>query len=277
MKSAVIITCNSDLFIGIQLGHIYKHFDRIVIVDGPSMPSKETRGDGRRLTKGRPRSTDNTIEIIQNTSDPDGKIKLISNKSPWISKTHKFNAALAEISPGVIWQIDCDEFYYHQTYEEVFRYLDAFPRFTDIEFYAYHFWSSPELHCGIDWNRWGNMIPWRRVFRFYGRESWERHEPPRMTRPGPNILLNRDSTIKRGWIMFHYGYCMMRQFKDREIYYNLPSGRLTDELNSFRAGKSVPRELFHIDKPHPIPTSFLYDEGTRNLHGTLQGAALKGS
>lgn len=275
MNSAIIITCNAEFFIGVQLKHIYDVFDLIVIVDGPSMPSKETRGDGRRLTGNHPFSTDKTLEIIRSFPDPKKKIKLISRPSPWISKTHKFNEALKVISPGWIWQIDADEFYHQFDYARILQFLAGTKKYTDVEFYAYHFWPEPDYHCVVSDKEWGNLIPWRRVFKYTGQEQWERHEPPRMIRRSPNFLLPRESTKRMGIMMYHYGYCSWIQFSQREIYYGLSPGTLTSELENLNLETNHPHKLVPFSGKHPIDTSFIYEYEPGNLHGNMRRTAVK--
>lgn len=244
-------------------------------MDGPSMPSRETSGDGRLLTNGKPHSTDSSLGTIRCFDDPKKKIRLITSGSPWISKTHKFNAALKEIDPGWCWQIDADEFYHHETYTSLFAYLRAYPKLTDVEFFAYHFWGSPDYHCEVDRTEWGNQIPWRRLFRFTGNEYWERHEPPRMCRRTPNFLLTRESTQKLGFMLYHYGYVTVDQFRQREIYYRLPSGSLTGELKGYDYTGKCSHRLSRFMGTHPIDIGFLYETRTRNLHGDLHRTAVK--
>lgn len=99
-RSAIIIVCNGEPYIRLQLEHVYDLVDEIIIAEGPQ---------DKHFSKiiGSNRSTDGTIDTIKKFPDPSKKITLIHtncNKNKMVAKANK-------ICRGeYIYQIDVDEF-----------------------------------------------------------------------------------------------------------------------------------------------------------------------
>lgn len=260
--TATIISCNSFPFITRNILHIYPYFDRIIVVDGPSAPGPgQAGGDGRRLTDGKPYSTDGTLEALKNIKDfvdKENKVKIIQSSFPWPGKTAKFNAALKQTLEGYIWQFDCDEFYHPKDIVSIQDMLRKDSRISRVEFYAYHFWPDFQHHCKICPDVWGNQTPWRRIFRYKKGFRWIRHEPPVMAQGMTQKVIDRDMT--NPIYMYHYGYCRQDQFRKREIFYGLKKGTLTREREQWEHGKplkSSAGELEVFTGKHPIEVESL--------------------
>jgi len=249
MTSAITIVCNGALTIGKCLEHHAPLFDRWIVVDGPSLPSRETSGDGRRLTGGLPYSTDRTVEIVREFSKRHPNVVLLTHPTPWPSKVAKFNSALRMLSPGVVWEIDSDEFWFPQDIERVSqRMLNE--GYSDAEFFARHFWGDTNHHTPLKIGVWGNEPAWRRAFLFNSNNYFVSHEPPRMNRK--ETLLTRDDTLAMGVVLYHYGYVDRKQYEARERYYGLQPGQLTGEYDQWKKdGTGCPHQLTEFKGTHP--------------------------
>lgn len=260
---AITITCNSALFIEKNLEHHYKHFDRIIVVDGPSLPGvRETTGNGERLTGGKPHSTDGTVDLVRSFQRSHPNVVLITNKRSWPGKASKFNAALKHLQPGYVWQIDCDEFWMDEDIKKLKQFTEKSPGFTDFEFYSLNRWGDAHHITKMDPKAWGNSTIWRRVFKFHPGDAWKTHEPPRMQRSVPERVLRRTETLKMGIFLHHYGYCVRSQFEQREKFYGLKPGELTGPLDQWRENKplaSVAGELVPYRGRNPIDIDFLHE------------------
>lgn len=246
-----------------NLAHHYHHFDKWIVVDGPALPKNyETSGDGRRLTGGRPYSTDGTTEMVSEFKKSHPNVVLLRKNRPWNGKVEMFNAALALIDDGYVWQIDVDEFWHHKTIDHMKGFLERNPDYTEVETWAYHYWGDPFHHCRIDKTAWGNKEPWRRVFKIRKGEIFSRHEPPRIRRSERNNVLTREKAWAMGFHFHHFGYVMKQQFIDRERFYGLKSGELVNPLMEWRKHRpnhSVAGHLEMVRVPQPIETSFMYE------------------
>lgn len=263
--SATIISCNANLFIGRLLQHIYPHFDRIVVVDGPSLPWKPwERGNGTRLTEGKTHSTDGTVEVVklfQLRKDPDRKVFLIQKNRAWCGKTEKFNDALSLIEPGYIFQIDSDEFFFHKDYVILQKFLRENPTFTDVEFLGRHFWGDPFHHFQMQVGKWGNNPPWRRVFKYDRGNVWRSHEPPRMNKGRPERILSWKQTYDMGIQLYHFGYVHRSQLVQKEQFYAIP-GQIINEWDQWQTTKHSKVSggtLEEYHGPWPINIDFLLE------------------
>ena len=99
-RSALMIVCNGEPYVGLQLKHIYNIVDEIVIAEGPQ------DGHFAKLIKSK-RSNDGTIQTIKKFPDPDKKITLIHtncDKNKMVAKANRL------CHGKYIYQIDVDEF-----------------------------------------------------------------------------------------------------------------------------------------------------------------------
>jgi hypothetical protein len=111
-RSVIIIVVNGEPFIRLQLEHLYKLVDQIVIAEGPDRPLS-------RILKSK-RSTDNTIKIIKEFPDPDNKITLIHTNCDKNTMTGEAN----KLCKGeFIYQADVDEFLDEKTIDAAFAVL----------------------------------------------------------------------------------------------------------------------------------------------------------
>ncbi|MFW6130376.1 MAG: glycosyltransferase [Atribacterota bacterium] len=111
-RSAIIIVCNGQPFIKLQLEHIYNIVDEIIVVEGPDKFYQ-------KIIKSK-RSNDGTIKIIKTFPDPDNKIKLIHtncNKNQMVAEGNKL------CNGEFIYQVDVDEFLPHSVIDTAFKKL----------------------------------------------------------------------------------------------------------------------------------------------------------
>lgn len=269
--TAFTICCQAALTIEQCVRHHAPLFDRYVVVEGAAMRCRsQPRGDGRWLTGGRPNSTDGTVEILRQLEKEFDNIRVIYAKKVWNGKLEMVNTAMAHAVPGLLWQIDSDEYWKTHDVLKMNQYMESETHFTDAEFWAFHFWSSPFLHTELKPTAWGNMVPWRRLFRFSKGDKALSHEPPIMHRQRQEVVARRTQTSRLGVYLFHYGYCLREQFEQREKFYKLKTGELTGPLDSFRDGSSGSPAgiLKHFTGHHPIDVSPFVNEtcSRRNMH-----------
>lgn len=139
-RSAIIIVCNGEPFIELQLKHIYNIVDEIIIVEGPDYHYE-------KLIKSK-RSIDNTINIIKNFPDPSNKIKLIHtncDKNTMVAKGNKL------CNGKYIYQIDIDEFISHKMINMAFDALknnNGQPTTIMVPERWYYKWYDTHLSSG---------------------------------------------------------------------------------------------------------------------------------
>jgi hypothetical protein len=267
--TAFTIVLNGALTIEQCIRHHAPLFDRYVVVEGAAMRCKsQPRGDGRWLTGGKKNSTDGTVEILQRLEDEIPNLKVIYAKKVWNGKLEMFQEALNHTDYGLVWQIDSDEYWRPSDVSKMNRYMESETHFTDAEFWAFHFWSSPFLHTELKPTAWGNIVPWRRLFRFSKGDSALSHEPPLMRRRNKDVVARRTQTSSMGVYLFHYGYCLREQFRQREVFYNLKEGELTQELDAFLGGCGSPPcgALVEYKRQHPISIDFLLEKRNMLAH-----------
>lgn len=251
-STAFTIVLNGALTIEACIRHHAPLFDRYIVVEGAALPGHDNaRGDGRRLTEGKPNSTDGTVEILKQLEKEFDNLKVIYAKDCWAGKTAQCNAALEHALPGILWQIDADEFYKPRQMEDVKSCLEQFPETTAVEFWAYGFWPDTDHHCVWAEGEWQNNPPWRRVFIYKKGQHFLSHEPPRMNQTNELVLLRHVTRLIPVYL-YHYGYVHRSQFEQREIYYAMKPGSLTDEYDRFFATGESPRQLVKFTGQHPI-------------------------
>jgi hypothetical protein len=126
-----------------------------------------------------------------------------------------------------IWQIDSDEFYLKKDVELIRAMLDI-ARPDAVHFFANHFWGD-FTHCLDETNgsRWGNDIPWMRIFRHVPGASWITHEPPDYMHPSGfrcnhGKVVVREETLRLGIKMFHYSYVKKSQIDFKARFFRNP-------------------------------------------------------
>jgi len=99
-RSAIMIVCNGEPYVGLQLKHVYGLVDEIIIAEGPQDKHFENLIQSKR-------SNDGTIQTIKKFPDPDKKITLLytnCDKNKMVAKANRI------CNGKYIYQIDVDEF-----------------------------------------------------------------------------------------------------------------------------------------------------------------------
>lgn len=265
-SSAFTICCQAALTIEACIRHHAPLFDRYIVVEGAALPGHDNaRGDGRRLTGGKPNSTDGTVEILKQLEKEFSNLKVIYAKDCWQGKTEMVNAGLQHAMPGVLWQIDSDEAWRPRDIETINSMFWRSKTLTDAQFFAFHFWGDTEHHAELKPFIWGQNPPWHRVFRFEKWQVMESHEPPKFRR-GVNSMLDRNDTSKMGIFLYHYTQVHRSQVEDKETFYNC-KGDLLPEWDEWQKTKPLTfssGKLVKFKGQHPINTSFLKAEAYAN-------------
>jgi glycosyltransferase involved in cell wall biosynthesis len=251
------IVLNGAFWIEENIRSLYDQTDRIVVVEGASLEVPRGRGSGLRLTGGSHRSTDGTVEILQQLEKELPKLRVIYATRPWRGKTEMCNVALGLCLPGWIVQRDVDEFFFPEEFEIIKATAKALPPDVgSIDFWAFHFWPDIDHHCILKDGEWGNNPPWKRFFRFNPQtDRWSSHEPPILGNY-PKTL-DRNTTSELGVVLMHFGYVTRHQFEDRERFYALPIGCLLVELDRFEKTGEAPRSLVRYKGTHPLSPQLL--------------------
>lgn len=174
------------------------------------------------------RSTDNTIELIENlVKKYPNKVKYISGNGFWNGKTEMCNS-YAKIATGdYIWQLDSDEFYTHASMEFITQMLDNY-RPDEVDFFANHFFGGFDKVLDERSRKWGNDIPWRRIFKNVpGNSYWQRHEPPTFIVNGKNCsegnIITREQMLSECIKLYHYSYVTRKQAEFKDVFFGQTS------------------------------------------------------
>lgn len=206
---------------------IYPHVDQITIVEGATMCRGRFDGDATAYTKNGG-STDGTLEALFSLPDPSNKLEIVRSKGFWNGKTMMCQEAANRSTGDYLWQIDCDEFYHEDNIAEILKVLDR-ERPDAMHFYAFHFWGGFDHHINRHTeHRWGNDIPWKRIFRHYQGARWITHEPPEYELPdgrrcNEGNVITREMMLARGIRMYHYGYSHLAQAEFKARFYRNPT------------------------------------------------------
>lgn len=248
-RSAFTIVFNGDFTLEQCVENAMPVLDRYVIVEGCTTALRHISNNGA--------STDRTLEIIARLKDQHGdKLVVVSSIGcPWLDKTVMCNMVMPYLVAGLVWQLDCDEFYHQDAMVRMMDCMDRNPQYTEAEFWAYHFFGGFTCHTLLKEDVWGNNPPWRRLFRWNG-ERWLSHAPPRLDRKDEHVL-DRDVTRILGslkTILYHYGYCWHRQVLEKALYHN--NRFQWDMLDGFyRAARTGPVGLTKFVGEHPVDVS----------------------
>lgn len=212
-----MIVVNGEPFIKYNLETLYPHAHEILIVEGAVEKfSHSATSDGH--------SIDNTISIIKNFPDPEGKIKLIQRNGFWSEKDDMANAYMEVCTGDYIWQVDVDEFYKTQDIEKVRDMLVADRSITQVNFRTIGFWRSFRARImgasfvfGAD--------EFIRLFVFKPGFRYVTHRPPTLSdetgRPFLHTKVVSASEMEQaGIVQYHYSYVFPDGVKSKSHYYS---------------------------------------------------------
>jgi len=232
----------------LSVENILPFSDDIILVEGATKATTHYfDGNTESFTKDG-KSNDGTIDDLKDLERkyPD-KVKVIYSKGFYNGKTEMCNECSKIAKNEYILQKDSDEFYHHKDMESIICVLEN-DKPDSVHFYANHFVGGfDKVIDETNGQRWGNDIPWMRIFKHIpGVSRWMRHEPPTYKPLGTNII-SKDRTLSMGIKMFHYSYVHKPQFEFKEKFYGNP-----EYMRSWnRYEKTGEMEIFGI-KPKPF-------------------------
>jgi len=232
-----------DKMFELNIQNMYDFVDEIIIVEGATTEIKtDTNG----------RSNDGTIDFLKKLEKKYNKIKIIIGSGYWKDKIEMCNAASKNATGDYLWQLDSDEFYKHEDIIKIKKLLEE-RKPDSIHFFANHFFGGFDKYIDENGRRWGNDIPWKRIFKHKpGKSFWIEHRPPTYICDGKNcdngVVINRNETLSLGLKMFHYSYVQESQIKFKSSYFK-------NENYNFFFGEKV--KIFREEHPEIIKKNYL--------------------
>lgn len=209
-RSAFTIVFNGDFTLEQCIENAMPVLDRYVVVEGAVENMLPLSSSGA--------STDRTNEILTRLEKKYAG-KLVVVHGLWKDKLTMCSEALKHLQPGLLWELDADEFYHTDAMFRMMNFMDRNLEYTDAEFWGYHFFGGFTHHTQMRPGYWGNDPAWRRLFRWNG-EPWKSHIPPRLDHE--EMVLTRDDTVELDVMLYHYGYCWHRQVVEKAMYHRSP-------------------------------------------------------
>lgn len=210
--TAAMIVLNGDHVLNESLSSIYDFVDEIVVAEGPVRYWQD-----RGLTS----STDDTIRLLKDFSDPDKKLKFISSK--YTEKDHQFQSALDLMTknPDYLIQVDADEVWTSESLLSLKNLLiERKP--VSVGIHSHTFVGGFERTLsGFEENT-DNFL---RVFKWEDGCKFITHRPPTIRYSNGNKtrgIGHIDSDEARdyyGISMCHYSYVWPSQVKSKIDYY----------------------------------------------------------
>jgi hypothetical protein len=220
-----MIVFNGEYVLQENLETIYPYANKILIAEGPVQ---------HYVRLGYTQSTDNTIDIIKNFPDPDGKFVLLHG--PWKEKDDMCKEYGRYMKGDYIFHVDSDELYKNEDLDKIFDYLENHPECYSMSFTLRSFYGGFDRYIsGFEENfevhRIKRIIP--------GVSNWATHRPPTMIWPptGKKCVemghLSHRETEKMGIYIYHYSHTFPEQVKAKMNYYYQrdPCGIIGDYWN----------------------------------------------
>lgn len=220
------------------IDNIYQFAHQVYVVQGATKAvTHYWDGDTSYFTKDG-HSTDGTLQYLYKLKQQYPKLNVITGQGFWNGKTQMCNEYAKRASGDYVWQLDSDQFYKKQDMKRIIKLLEQ--QSPDaMHFYANHFWGGYD-YCmdQRQWDKWGNGLPWKRVFKNVpGRSSWISHEPPEYKYDdvicNKGKVIDRDTTLKMGIKMYHYSYVQQSQVQFKSKFY-----RNRDYISMWQSFKS---------------------------------------
>jgi len=193
---------------------------RWYVVEGAAM----NRGSTAWCKSQPPRlSRDGTTEFLNQIRNHPRVI--VIQRQGWESKDAMVNAALNRMdSPGVLMQVDADEFWLPRQMALIHKLLTE-SEYSSAQFFCRYFIGSNIVITSE--NGYGNRPEeWVRAWKFAPGMRFISHEPPLLS--GNRVLpkLGRDATRNMGLVFDHYAYTTADQVKYKEQFYGYANALL---------------------------------------------------
>lgn len=212
-----------------------------VVVEGYAQPVKDTSWC-KPMPEGV--STDGTHEFLVEAAKRNPNVTHIFQSS-WPGKVSMCNAALNRFQQrGIIFEVDCDEFYTTAMIETIYNALSNHPTKNAARFHAKYF-VGPGLILKTDGCYGNRFNEWLRMWKFSPGMRWGKHEPPVLE---PMVLnaFSPKETLAMGIEMTHYAYVMESQVAQKELYYGYAGA--VDQWRRLQANTIWPCHVGHFLK-----------------------------
>jgi hypothetical protein len=211
---------------------------RWVIVEGLSVHGHDRNSpqpDISSLNHG-----DGTSAYLDSITDK--RVQVVRRNDVWLGKTEMCNAALVHSlpGPGLIWQVDVDEYWTAPQIEKMAEMFEQNPQKTSAMFCCKYF-VGPDRWI-FEPGKTGNIMSyeWRRAWRYVHGAQFSRHEPP--VYGGTQNDFTHEETMKAGLIFDHLAYVNEEQVRFKERYYGCPG--MVDGWKRLQAA-SLPTYMRH--------------------------------
>jgi len=194
-------------------------------------------------------SIDDTIKIIKDFNDKDGKIKFISrdNNGCWKDKMEMQNIIAERVMGDIFFKVDFDEFYHYKGIERIRDEFTKDKNLTIFKFGFYHFWHSLRHYCvGGQWeSRMFRVIRWNPNFRFKQSFNYlvNTIDGKIVDRPHFKVLETEEK------LCFHLGYALKNDDLVRaKINYYKNRGiekTVNDTWTNWKVGNNMPTSPTH--------------------------------
>ena len=239
----------------LNIQNMIDYVDEIIIIEGATTEIKtDTNG----------RSNDGTIELLKKLGKKYDKVKIVIGDGHWKDKIEMCNAASKIATGDYIWQLDSDEFYIQDDIKTIKKILIE-KKPDAIYFYANHFIGGFNYYLDESAKRWGNNIPWCRIFRHIPNNSrWIEHRPPTYLTDGKvmnkGYVINRDEMLSYDIKMYHYSYVQKSQIDFKSKYYR--NKVYLDFWDKFKTNKETTIfgekiKVFYDDHPDVIKNNYI--------------------
>ena len=200
------IVFNGDFVLKQLLESIYPYANQIIIVDGVVDYWAKLGFTG---------SVDETISIIENFPNPDGKIVLLKNQvaKEKTELCRKFMPFIAE-DTDYIWCIDSDEIFKGVDIEKVIELLKEINP-TSVSFQSNTFFGGFD-HIMGGFERDHNF---KRILKYEKGCTYVDHRPPTLSVPNDRPFSGKQLFERTGVEMYHYSYVSPYQVYDKMQYY----------------------------------------------------------
>jgi hypothetical protein len=222
-----MIALNAEPFTRYNLRALYPVAHQILVVEGATLPARSiARTDGH--------SRDGTLEALrafQAEEDPDRKVTVVTAEDEgyadgfWPGEKDEMSAVYASRATGDwLWQVDADEFYRNEHFQEIGETLQADPAITACSFRQLQFWGGFDSTVDSWYLRRGGDV-FHRLFRWGKGYRYVSHRPPTVhDAEGRDVRRQRwvgpRTWARRGIFVYHYSLVFPRQVSEKCRYYD---------------------------------------------------------
>jgi hypothetical protein len=216
-KIAFTIVLNGMPYIRQQVEIIPKIFDVWYIVEGATLPIKDTswcRNIDNKFYTSDKLSVDGTTEFLNEIASD--KIKIIRKNDFWNGKVEMCNSFMNDVEDTILMEFDVDEIWKKETLSEVINYAESNEGFDGMLFRC-NYYVGPNLLTQGDNCYGNNAYEWSRLWKIKSKTKWISHEPPKIN--GCDVFIQKNWTADKGWIFDHYAYALETQLEFKENFY----------------------------------------------------------